>query len=752
MSLDERIAITPKLEHATCADEPIHRPGAIQPYGVLLVLEAASLLVTQASDNCELALGKTPESVLNQKLAALFEARGAQLLERAIATELLHSQAAYRPRIKTSAGSEFDAVVRRHGKRILLELLPPDDESTSQARGLYHIVRTAVATVQRAGTVDELCELAASEIKRITGFDRVMMYRFDEDWNGEVIAEAREPELESWLGLHYPASDIPAQARELYRRNWLRIIVDVEYEPAEMVPRDDPETGRPLDMSDCALRSVSPVHIQYLKNMGVGASMSISVLRGDRLWGLIACHHRAPRYLDYETRAACELLGRVVSVQLPAAEIASQAEAARQSRARRRTFTERMQLERNLAAALVGQQPNLLDLIPADGLAIWNRGDCLILGEGLHEADVGQFVEWLDGHVEEDLFHTDSLSRVWPEGRDWKDVASGVLAVRVSRDPSFVILWTRREVIQTVKWGGDPNEPGEPCRSTGALQPRRSFEVWKETVRERSLPWESWQLDEALELRTAIVKEELARVNDELTRSNAELDSFAYVASHDLKEPLRGISNYAHFLLEDFRDALDAAGQSKLETIIRLTQRMETLLEFLLHYSRVGRTNLHLEQVDLNELLAEALEAVAFALEEKQIDVRIPRPLPRAVCDRVRLGEVLMNLLSNAIKYNDKKEQWIEIGYLDPRSGGSDEPVVYYVRDNGIGIREKHRNAVFELFKRLHGRDRFGGGAGAGLTIVKRIIDRHGGRIWFASAEGGGTTFYFTLQAEREGA
>jgi PAS domain S-box-containing protein len=238
--------------------------------------------------------------------------------------------------------------------------------------------------------------------------------------------------------------------------------------------------------------------------------------------------------------------------------------------------------------------------------------------------------------------------------------------------------------------------------------------------------------------------QELKAMNAELARSNQELDDFAYIASHDLKEPLRGIHNYSKFLLDDYGPKFEADGRDKLATLGRLAQRMETLIDSLLQFSRVGRLELASRETDLNELVRSTLEPLQITLREEEVEVRVPRPLPTVRCDRVRLGEVFHNLITNAIKYNDKPQKWVEVGTRGVEGG---RPVLY-VRDNGIGIPAKHHDAVFRIFKRLHGRDKYGGGTGAGLTIVKKIVERHGGRIWVESTPGEGTTFFFTLGPE----
>jgi PAS domain S-box-containing protein len=260
------------------------------------------------------------------------------------------------------------------------------------------------------------------------------------------------------------------------------------------------------------------------------------------------------------------------------------------------------------------------------------------------------------------------------------------------------------------------------------------------------------QWNEALELRvierTTAVEEQaqmLRTLNTALMRSNQDLDDFAYVASHDLKEPLRGICNYATFLTEDYADKIDEEGKAKLATLVRLSTHMTGLLDALLEFSRVGRLELGMGTVDLDEMVRGVVESLQFTLQESRVAVRIPTRLPEVHCDRARVGEIFRNLITNAIKYNDKNEKWVEIGFKPPAE--PDEPIVFYVRDNGIGIRSIHQEAIFRIFKRLHARDKFGGGAGAGLTIAKKIVERHGGRIWLESEVGAGTTFFFTLQA-----
>lgn len=246
------------------------------------------------------------------------------------------------------------------------------------------------------------------------------------------------------------------------------------------------------------------------------------------------------------------------------------------------------------------------------------------------------------------------------------------------------------------------------------------------------------KLEDKVLKRTA----QLSQTNKELTRSNKELEDLAYIVSHDLREPLRGINNFSTLLLEDYGDKIDQDGQFMLQTLRSLSKRQEAQIVSVLNYSRVGRVELEESLIDSNEIVMETLAALTISIAENKVDVRIPHPLPEALSDRTHLQVIFNNLISNAIKYNDKPEKWIEIG---SKSGGDGETAVFYVRDNGIGIPKKHQERIFLMFKRLHHKDKFDGGSGAGLAIVKKIIQRHNGRIWLESEVGEGTTFYFTI-------
>ncbi|MFL5286011.1 MAG: histidine kinase, partial [Rhodopila sp.] len=344
-----------------------------------------------------------------------------------------------------------------------------------------------------------------------------MVYRFLPDDSGMVIAEARHPDTESFLGLHYPASDIPRQARALYLKNWIRLIPDTHYTPAPMVPAVNPRDGRPLDLSYSVLRSVSPIHLEYLHNMGVAASMSLSLILGDRLWGLIACHHRTPRFLPHRLRMACELFAQVASWRLETLVAGEDFEAQLHSKRIHEELIKNISQEADLAAGLTRQRPNLLDYIPAEGVGLWLDGAFTPLGRTPDADQVAALVAWLNRTAADGVFHTDRLPLDYPPPAAFADVASGLIALSVSRTPRDYVLWFRPEVIRTVTWGGNPNKPVETGPDGARLTPRKSFAAWREAVKLHAHPWRSADIEAAKTLRLSLLEVVLQRI-DQIAR------------------------------------------------------------------------------------------------------------------------------------------------------------------------------------------------------------------------------------------
>jgi two-component system, chemotaxis family, sensor kinase Cph1 len=768
-NITDPVQMPSDLELTNCDREPIHIPSAIQAHGILLTFCELELKILQISQNSQTFLGRSPAALLGKPLSVLMAQSQIAAIQSCVNADFENVNPLRLSFQVNSKVEVFEGIVHRADGAIVLELEPVDMSEQTQTIDrpavsffdFYKFVKTPIDRIQNTQTLAELSRQTVSTIHSLTGFDRVMMYRFDDDGSGHVIAEHKSDRVESFLGLHYPASDIPKQAKELYRLNLLRIIPNSCYEAVPLEPLLNPVTDRPLNMSLSVLRSVSPMHTEYMANMGVQASMSISVLRDRQLWGLIACHHASPKHLSYETRTICEFLGQVISFEVGAKADAEDLDYKIQIQAAQSRFMKTIASCRTLSDSFTQNPHEPLALVGATGAVFYERSRVAACGRTPPAEAIASLVTWIDEQIQEDaVFHTDTLVADYPQLAPYKDVASGLLALRISRLQQIYLLWFRPEVIQTIDWGGEPNKPMTIAADNELrMTPRKSFDLWKETVRLKSPPWKACEIEAALELRSQIIgivlqkADELALLNAELERSNIELDSFAYVASHDLKEPLRGIHNYSTFLIEDYGDKLGEDGKYKLDTLMRLTQRMEDLIESLLHYSRCGRTELVFETVDLADAIESVIETIEIG-QPSPAEFRIPRPLPNIQGDRTQLNELFTNLISNAIKYNDRDQKWIEIGYILPDEIAPDVPptldrsqTIFLVKDNGIGIRQKHLENIFKIFKRLHPATKYGGGTGAGLTIAKKIVERHGGNILVSSIFGEGSTFFFTLGA-----
>lgn len=508
-SADDLVPFGTPIDLDNCAREPIHIPGSIQPRGVLAVLRESDFVVRQVSANVGELLGRSVEDVLGRHLSALIGHDQAARIQQATLTFSDLRQRNPHDCVIDVDGDlrQFDAILHREpGGVLLAEFEIAYGERPFSFPNTYQSVRSAVEDLNQATSLTELYDITAHAVRDLTGFDRVMVYRYDEDYNGEVVSEAKIDDLNSFLGLHYPATDIPAQARALYERNWIRLISDVGYTPAPLVPAVDPDRGAPQDLTFATLRSVSPIHIEYLQNMGVQASMSISLLRRGRLWGLIACHHYSgPHLPPFGTRAAAEFLGSTLSLRLVERFEGDQLQKRLASQSVLGKLTAATLNDREaLASALLGA-PDLLDLVPADGVAVHIGGETRVRGVVPPPPVISAVAEWARDASEE-IATSECLSVEMPESvLDPQEVA-GALALNLP-DGQYAI-WFRQEAVRSVDWGGDPHNKaiavgeGDEVR----ISPRKSFERWRESVRLRCEPWALSEVESVETLRGHLVE------------------------------------------------------------------------------------------------------------------------------------------------------------------------------------------------------------------------------------------------------
>lgn len=489
----------PQLTDLTnCDREPIHTPGSIQPHGFLLVLDPADgWRVVGASTNARDHFWREATSLIGTEVSALL---GTEVVDR---LEVARAQPDFPKRallvgahaVESAPGRPFTLVAHASGSLVILEgeraaVIPPEIEQNLQA----FLGRLGIAE-----SIDEIQRLAVHEIRRVTGFDRCLLYQFDADWNGTVVAEDRNSQLPAYLNQRFPASDIPRQARDLYLRNRVRLIPTNTYTPVPVLLKNGARAVGTLDLSLSVLRSVSPIHLEYMRNMGTGSSMSVAVMRGGELWGLLSCHSREPRHIPFVVRTECDLIAQMLSLQLAARE-------------RTRELTYRMELSgvlsRVLAGMARGKDPfaaahgeDLLRLGAAAGVALVDGDRVLRHGRTPAEEEVRELAAWFAGQ-DKPMAYWDSLVAVRPDQS--RPEAAGLLAIMLRAEPPAAILWFRPELIEVVEWGGEPRKAIEKAGEGHALHPRKSFEVWRETVRDRAKPWEPEVISTARELREAV--------------------------------------------------------------------------------------------------------------------------------------------------------------------------------------------------------------------------------------------------------
>jgi len=492
----------PQVDLTNCDREPIHIPGSVQPFGFLLTL-LSDFTICMASDNVGTYLGRQPGDVLQQPADKVLSAAAVEAirdrvdyLSGADASERLFGI------ILQDGGKPFDLAIHFSGAYLVIEAEPSVIEQNVNSG---EIVRLMLSRVRKTKGIVELAQEAARQVTILTGFDRVMVYRFHPDGSGEVVAEVAKSGLESFLGLHYPASDIPQQARTLYQRNWLRIIADINSKPVPLVSTATHSPGL-LDLSMSTLRSVSPVHIEYLQNMGVGASMSISILRDGKLWGLFACHHYSPRHISFERRTAAELFGQMFSWILESREREETVGYETRAHQVQERLVEAAATHEHSRRAIVDFIDDYRKMIECDGIAIWSDGEITLSGNTPTETEVKDLVGFINRTSPGRITASAEIAKVYAAGESFRDRAAGFLAIPISRVPRDCLIFFRREILHSVNWAGAPEKVYASGPLGPRLTPRKSFELWQQVVHGQSRPWSNADLRIAEGLRITLLE------------------------------------------------------------------------------------------------------------------------------------------------------------------------------------------------------------------------------------------------------
>ena len=743
-SVRDYLVLPDRVDLNNCDREAIHIPGSIQPHGALVAVTREDGIVRMASANAAEVLGGLP-AVMDRPLRELVVDVSPPGLASSVRTTGAVRQL---QTVMTQDGRQLDAVLHRTQGMTVVEFEPAADE-LSLGRLLAQVSEAGAALDGRS--LEDAWQIAATTVRRLTGFDRTMIYLFNEDGHGTVVAEDRRLGLDAFLGLQYPASDIPKQARVLYLRNWTRHIVDSAADPSPVLPALIPGTDEPLNMALAQLRAVSPIHLEYLRNMGVVTSLSMSLVSDKQLVGLVACHHYTRRHISFAVRSACELLARLLSEQLARATGLTREEEERERRA--------VQLGVLRHVAEAGSPERALEAIAAQTLDVFDAsafmgklGDT-VRAHGPVPVEASEIVRMLEDQPDENLIAVQHLSGL-------ADAESGgVLVVRVGNAPvTSFLAWFRPPVTTTTTWGGNPTEGLEV--NGDRLTPRGSFSAWSETVRGRCEAWRERDRRMATTLQRALATGEaglrgedqdvstvidalttyardLERANAELRAAAADREEMISAVAHDLRGPLRTMSGFVGVLGERFADTDDPMAARLVERVTGGADHMAQLLNGLQRWGRLG-SGISMVTVDLTDAVDTVLQSLGSSLETSGATVRVG-PMPVVNGDPALLRELIQNLVENAVKYRDP-ERPLEIGITSEASRGS---TVLSVTDNGVGIDPADVEDIFRMFRQL--RPGQSGGIGLGLALVSRIAERHQGHVWVDSTPRVGSTFSVKL-------
>jgi light-regulated signal transduction histidine kinase (bacteriophytochrome) len=731
-----------------CEHEPIHIPGSIQPHGFLIGV-TTDWKIDFCSSNIAAFVDLAYKEVIGKDFGAIF---GNQVQETILNYIKDGKTQSVFPLEIELLGKSFQLSIHKSHDVYVLEA-EPHFRSREQLADLYLQNIQFITDMNSTRTLQELCALVAKGTREITGYDRVMIYRFDADYNGEVFAENCREDLEAFIGLHYPHTDIPVQARELYMKNQLRLIVDMDYEPVPIFTVDDQE-NKNLDLSLSILRSTSPIHVQYLKNMGVGATLTISLIHHERLWGLIACHHYSAKNISPEIRLAAKLQGQFISSQIDLRQATDEYQIARKTALALEHLTGIEMPPHQLSFETIIADPQLLNLCNAAGVSIYARGEMHKHGQTPLEDQIHKIIAQIKPHVKDGIFCTNKIADYFPELNHDFDIA-GIIYHSLGNDNN--IIWYRPENESEINWAGDPEKA--IVKDSKGLHPRNSFNIWKEIVKNQSSRWLHTEINAAASYAHALhnqiillmlseEEEKYRNQSDVLRETNAELENINWISTHDLQEPLRKIQLIISKLLGEIDNVTP---QSVFDSLVRVSNsanRMQVLLQDILKYTRVKYTTDSLQKVDLNGIMESTIGEMKEVFNETDAVIEYEN-LPEVHGINFLMKQLFSNILQNSIKYASPDRLPVI------KVTASQEAEIYNhankifcnwitFTDNGIGFEQEYAPSIFKIFTRLHTQEQYSG-SGVGLALCKKIMQTCGGTIQAVGKPGEGTaiTVYF---------
>lgn len=737
-----------KVDLSNCDTEPIHLIGRIQPQGFMLILNKQTLEVEQLSANIGEFLQADPAILPGKKLNAIaFKEEYASLEERI----RLQLDTGTQVDLIELQGKQFFAFLHESQGSLVLECEPYMPVQHGQQ--ILDLTAGYTRFLEKLDQQDSLvtqAQLTTQFVQQVLDYDQVMLYRFDEDWHGEVIAETAKPGMHSYLHHHFPASDIPAQARALLLQKPVRQIANVSATAVDITPYFNPATGQPSNIIRSELRNPSEIHLQYLQNMGVQATLSISIIVNEKLWGIIACQHKTALFINYWRRQLCLNIAQAFANGVLANEEQRDMRQLEELRVQEVQLMNQLMASRNLHEELQKQQAAILSLTEASGVALLLDGKCYTYGFTPSEQSLRNLAQWLAEHVGSSTFHTRQLSHDYPAAADMQEQASGLLALEISKLNKEYLLYFKPEISETRIWAGKPEKEVE--EQSGRIHPRKSFARWVQVIKGTSLPWSLNEIEVAQTLVKDLVavvlrnqKDHLTELNKKLNQTsemlrakNRRLEDFTHIITHNLRSPLGNMQG----LIDLYNDEPTAeTGVQVMHLMDNMVQNMATTLDDLgLILESELSTELEDQEVYLPDLVERELQNLQSIIQKTNAKVEVDLQVKHITAPKVYLESIAHNLISNALKYRSPERQPLIL----VKSWQEQEGICISVQDNGLGINLKRfGHKLFKVYNTFHqNKD----AKGLGLYLTKVQAEALGGGISVDSIPGEGTTFKVCLK------